>query len=155
MPSRSSLLLWHAVLALCLALLAPGPSFAGGTVHRLVLQISDDTPEKMNAVLGVAGNVARYYAAKGEQVEIQIVAFNSGLNMLRTDKSPVLERLKAVSESLPNVTFDACNNTREGMAKAEGKKPEDIPLFAKAKLVPSGVVTLIELNEAGWTIVRP
>jgi len=135
--------------------LAALPARAADKAHRLALQISDDTPEKMNAVLNVAGNVARYYGEKGEEIEIRIVAFNAGLNMLRTDRSPVLARLKSVSESLHNVSFEACNNTRENMARAEGKKPEEIPLYSAAKVVPSGVVELLELNEAGWTILRP
>jgi uncharacterized protein len=142
-------------IAVAALLLSVPAAMAGEKVHRLALQISDGTPEKMTAVLNVAGNVARLYAETGEEVEIRIVAFNAGLNMLRTDKSPVLDRLKSVSESLPNVAFEACNNTREGMAKAEGKKPEEIPLFANAKIVKAGVVSLIDLNEKGWTIVRP
>jgi intracellular sulfur oxidation DsrE/DsrF family protein len=135
--------------------LATAPAFAADKTHRLALQISDDTPEKMNAVLNVAGNVARYYGDKGQEVEIRIVAFNAGLNMLRTDKSPVLARLKSISDSLHNVAFEACSNTRENMARNEGKKPEDIVLFANAKLVPSGVISLIELSEQGWTVLRP
>ncbi len=131
------------------------PVAAADKVHRLALQISDDTPEKMSTVLGNAANVARYYSGKGEEVEIRIVAFHGGLNMLRTDKSPVAAKVKAAAESLPNVTFEACRNTIEGMAKNEGKKPEDIPLFPGVKVVPSGVVELLELGEQGWTIVRP
>ena len=46
--------------------------------HKLALQISDATPEKMNAVLNVAANVSKYYSDKGDEVEIQIVAFNDG-----------------------------------------------------------------------------
>lgn len=135
--------------------LAALPALAAGKAHRLALQISDDTPEKMNAVLNVAANVARYYAQKGEEVEIRIVAFNAGLNMLRTDRSPVLGRLKSMSESFPDLRFEACANTREGMARQEGKKPDEIPLFAGAKVVPSGAVELMELNEQGWTVLRP
>jgi len=131
------------------------PAIAAGKTHRLALQISDDTPEKMNAVLNVAANVARYYAQKGEEVEIRIVAFNAGLNMLRTDRSPVLARLKSMSESFPDLRFEACANTREGMARQEGKKPEEIPLYAGATVVPSGAVELLELGEQGWTILRP
>jgi hypothetical protein len=67
----------------------------------------------------------------------------------------VLERLKSVSQSLPNLTFEACNNTIENMAKKEGKKPTEIPLVSGAKIVPAGVVELMELSEQGWTIVRP
>jgi intracellular sulfur oxidation DsrE/DsrF family protein len=143
------------LFAAFLATTVASPVLAGEKVHRLALQISDGDPGKMTAVLNVAGNVARLYAEKGEDVEIRIVAFNAGLNMLRTDKSPVLARLKSVAESMPNVAFEACGNTRENMAKAENRKPEDIPLFDKTTVVKAGVVSLIELSERGWTIVRP
>jgi len=120
--------------------------------HRLALQISDDDPVKMNAVLNVAANVSKYYSDKGEEVDIQIVAFNAGLNMLRQDKSPVLTRLKSFKQGMPNVVFIACENTLEAMTRNEGKEP---PLVENAERVKAGVVTLIELGEQGWTIVRP
>jgi intracellular sulfur oxidation DsrE/DsrF family protein len=138
-----------------LSMLAALPAVAGDKVHRLAFQISDESPDKMNLVLGNATNVAQYYSARGEEVEIKIVAFNAGVDMMRTDKSPVLERLKSVTESLPNLTLEVCNNTLEGMAKREGKKASEIPLFAGSKIVPAGVVELLELNEQGWTIIRP
>ncbi|MGD9880912.1 MAG: hypothetical protein AB7F22_14090 [Reyranella sp.] len=149
------MLLKRALFCTAMLVAATSPAVAEEKVHRLALQVSDGTADKMTAVLNVAGNVARLYADKGEEVEIRIVAFNAGLNMLRTDKSPVLERLKSISESMPNVTFEACNNTRLGMAKAEGKKPEEIPIFVRAAIVEAGVVSLIELAEKGWVIVRP
>lgn len=121
-------------------------------MHRLALQLSDKDPQKMNTVLNVAANVSRLYAAKGEEVEVKIVAFNLGLHMLREDTSPVKERLSSFAQGMPNVTFHACNNTLEGMTKKEGKKP---PLVTNAEIVPAGVVTLMELSEAGWTIIRP
>lgn len=140
------------VAALAIAAL---PAMAADKVHRLALQISDDSPEKMTAVLNVAANVSRHYSEVGQEVEIRIIAFNAGLHMLRIDKTPVLARLKSISESLPNVAFEACGNTRDNMARNEGKKPEEIPLYDKAKVVTAGVVSLIELSEKGWTIVRP
>ena len=120
--------------------------------HRLALQISDNDPVKMNAVLNVAANVSKYYSDKGEEVEIEIIAFNAGLNMLRQDKSPVLTRLQSFKQGMPNVSFMACENTLEAMTRNEGKEP---PLVENADRVPAGVVTLMELAEKGWTIVRP
>ena len=120
--------------------------------HRLALQISDDDAAKMNAVLNVAANVSKYYSDKGEEIEIQVVAFNAGLNMLRQDKSPVLARLQSFKQGMPNVAFKACENTLEAMTRKEGKEP---PLVENAERVKAGVVTLIELGEQGWTIVRP
>jgi hypothetical protein len=120
--------------------------------HKLALQISDNDPDKMNAVLNVAANVSKYYSDKGEEVDIQIVAFNAGLHMLREDTSPVKPRLKSFKQGMPNVSFMACENTLESMARKEGKEPA---LVDNAERVKAGVVTLIELGEKGWTIVRP
>ncbi|AXS42429.1 hypothetical protein D1F64_04095 [Breoghania sp. L-A4] len=123
-----------------------------GPVHKLVLQISDSNPEKMTSVLNVAANVSRHYSEIGEEVEIRIVAFNDGLDMLRADRSPVLDRLKSFEQSMPNVRFNACGNTIDSITRAEGKAP---PIVESATTVQAAVVTLIELSEDGWTIVRP
>ena len=127
------------------------PALADGP-HHLALQISDNDPDKMNAVLNVAANVSKYYSDKGEEVEIQIVAFNAGLHMLREDTSPVKPRLASFANGMPNVAFKACQNTIDSMEKRENKP---IPIIAGAEHVQAGVVTLIELGEKGWTIVRP
>jgi intracellular sulfur oxidation DsrE/DsrF family protein len=89
--------------------------------HKLALQISDNNPQKMTTVLNVAANVTRYYESIGETVEVRIVAFNAGLHMLRQDTSPVLDRLKSFGASMPNVTFAACGNTIDAMAKKRAK----------------------------------
>ena len=138
------------ILATCF--LAVSPVLAAEKVHRLALQISDDSAQKMNTVLNVAANISRYYSAKGEEIEIEIVAFNKGLHMLRADTSPVKKRISNFAQSMTNVSFMACGNTMKGMAKKEGKTPE---LFAFSEVVPAGVVRLMERDEAGWTIVRP
>jgi intracellular sulfur oxidation DsrE/DsrF family protein len=140
--------LFAAVLLLPFAL-APAAALEK---HRLALQISDNDAPKMNAVLNVAANVSKYYSDKGDEVEIQIVAFNAGLHMLRADTSPVQARLKSFKQGMPNVSFKACENTLENMTRVEGKEP---PLVDNAERVKAGVVTLIELGEKGWTIVRP
>src|SRR5947207_2320038 len=134
-----------------LALFFALPAVAEGP-HRLALQISDNDGDKMNAVLNVAANVSKYYSDKGEEVEIQIVAFNGGLHMLRTDTSPVQPRLASFAKGMPNVSFKACQNTIDSMAKREGKT---VPVIETAEHVEAGVVTLIELGEKSWTIVRP
>ena len=145
-------LLRRFAVAIAAALFIALPAAAADGVHKLALQISDNNPQKMTTVLNVAANVSRHYADLGEEVEIRIVAFNAGLHMLRADTSPVVDRLKNFSQSMPNVAFNACMNTIAGMTKKEGKEP---PLLDMAERVPAGVVTLIELDESGWTIVRP
>jgi uncharacterized protein len=120
--------------------------------HRLILQVNTNEPAMMNLALNNATNVAQYYKDLGEKVTIDIVTFGPGLHMLRDDTSPVKARIKAISESTPAISFEACGNTRENMSRAESK---EIPLVTEAKVVKSGVVRVMELQEQGWTYVRP
>ena len=121
-------------------------------LHRLVLQVNTNEPATMNLALNNATNVAQYYKDLGEKVTIEVVTFGPGLHMLRDDTSPVKARIKAIKESTPAISFKACGNTQENMHKAENK---EIPLIPEAKVVKSGVVRVMELQERGWTYVKP
>jgi len=142
-----------AVLAAFTASISPAAAqVAEDGVHRLVLYISEPSMEKMNSVLDVAANVSRHYSDIGEEVEIEVVAFNRGLHMVRADTSPVKKRLTNFMQSMVNVTFQACGNTIDSMARSEGEKP---PLIEGTGIVQTGVARLLELDEQGWTIVQP
>jgi uncharacterized protein len=60
--------------------------------HRLILQVNSNEPAMMNLALNNATNVAQYYQALGEKVNIDIVTFGPGLYMLRDDTSPAFLR---------------------------------------------------------------
>ena len=106
----------------------------------------------MTLALNNAANVDQYYSDKGEPVEIEIVTFGPGLHMLRDDTSPVKDRIKSMAESRPSISFKACGNTQAGMEKAENKK---ITLVPQATVVKPGVVRVMELQEQGWSYVKP
>lgn len=118
----------------------------------LAIQVSVDDPAVMTLALGNAVNVATHYGEVGEEVEIEFVAYGPGLHMLRADTSPVKDRVKSVGESIPGLTFTACGNTIDTMKKAEGK---EIPILPGVTVVQTGVVRLMELQEKGWTYIRP
>jgi intracellular sulfur oxidation DsrE/DsrF family protein len=147
--------------ALAVAALAAAAAFAMPTYaaenakpHRIAIQVDQNDPALMNLVLNNVSNLTEYYHSKGEQVQIEVVAYGPGLNMLREDKSPVKDRLKRIKEgSFPStVNFSACHNTMMGMEKAEG---HPIPIVPQASVVPAGVVRLSELQEQGWSYIRP
>jgi intracellular sulfur oxidation DsrE/DsrF family protein len=120
--------------------------------HRLAVQVDVNDPAIMNLALNNVSNAAQHYQELGQKVEIEVVAFGPGLHMLRDDTSPVKARIKSMSETVPKLTFSACGNTRENMTRAEAK---EVPLISEAKVVKSGVVRLIELQERDWSYLRP
>ncbi|MEW6643049.1 MAG: DsrE family protein [Pseudomonadota bacterium] len=154
------------LLALCgLALAATGALAADAKAadakapaevktHHVAIQVDQNDPATMNLALNNAANIMEYYKAKGEDVQIEVVAYGPGLAMFRDDASPVKDRLREMAEfAFPSqVKFSACNNTKEGMEKREGHPIKIVP---QASLVPSGAVRLMELQEQGWTYLKP
>jgi intracellular sulfur oxidation DsrE/DsrF family protein len=122
--------------------------------HRVLIQVDQNDPAVMNLALNNATNIADYYRAKGEEVNIDLVTYGPGLNMLRADTSPVQDRVKSLKDAVfpSKIQFSACNNTKEGMEKKEG---HPVTLVSEAVLVPAGVVHLMELQEKGWSYIRP
>jgi intracellular sulfur oxidation DsrE/DsrF family protein len=133
------------------ALGAPRSARSAAPSHRLALHVDRNEATIMNMALGNAGNAAAAFAARGEDIALELVAYGPGLTMLRADTSPVKDRLAALHEKLPQMVFSACHNTLEAVRRAEGK---DIPLLPQARIVPSGVVRLIELQEQGWSYIK-
>ena len=139
-------------LAVALTVSLAGQAWAEGRAHKVAIHVDENDPAVMNMALNNAKNVSSYYKSKGDTVTVELVAYGPGLTMLRADTSPVKDRISAMSLEIDHLTFSACGNTIEGMKKKEGK---DIPLMSEAKVVPSGVVRLIELQEQGYAYVRP
>jgi intracellular sulfur oxidation DsrE/DsrF family protein len=100
----------------------------------------------MELVLQNAENAIKYYKKQGEQISIEIVVYGPGLHMLRTDTSPVKDRIKELADMMPDIKLSACENTKKAMEKSEG---HGITLLPQATTVPSGIVRLSQLQEQG------
>lgn len=125
---------------------------ADAKVHRLAVHVDSSDPKIQNLALNNVENVSKYYKDNNANVMIEVVALGPGLHMLRADTSKVKSRIETMSLANDNVTFSACLVTRGKMAKKEKK---EIPIIPEAKKVPSGVIRLIELQEQGWSYIRP
>ena len=120
--------------------------------HKVAIQINQNDKAVMELALNNVRNIAEYYKSKGETVAIEVITYGPGLHMLRADTSPVKDRIAPMSLEIPSVAFIACGNTQANQSKAEGKP---VTLISEAKVVPSGVVRLMELQRQGWSYIRP
>lgn len=120
--------------------------------HKVAIQVSENDKGQMNLALNNAKNIIDFYKSKGQTVAIEIVTYGPGLHMLRSDTSPVKDRISPMALENPNLKFIACANTQANQSKAEGKQ---VTLISEATLMPSGVVRLMELQSQGYAYIRP
>jgi len=115
--------------------------------HKVVIQVSDDDPKVQAIALNNAVNVQKLMGI--DNIEIEIVAYGPGLGLLTT-KSKEAERVKSLA--LQDITFSACGNT---MAKVEKKTGKKVQLTEGVKVVEAGVARIMELQEQGYSYIRP
>ena len=120
--------------------------------HHVVIQVDTDDPATMRIALGNSLNAKNYYDSKGEKLVLEIVAYGPGITMLRSDTSPVKDQIEAVRTSIPGITLSMCNNSKKATEKREGKTIIPLP---GVQIVPAGIVRVVELQEQGYSYVRP
>lgn len=115
--------------------------------HRLVIQVSTDDPRTQAMALSNVVNLQKHYGI--DNIEIELVAYGPGLGML-TSKSSMIDRITSLSQQ--EVTFTACGNTMDTIKNTTG---EEVKLIKGVGTAQAGVARIMELQEAGWSYVRP
>lgn len=134
------------------ATIAKGAQRPAPKTHRIVVQVTQNDPAMMTLALNNVENMTRYFESKDERAEIEVVAYGPGLAMMRSDVSPVKDRLAALAKGNRGIVFTGCANTMANQSKQEGR---ELSLVPEARLVPAGIARVVELQEEGWTYVRP
>jgi intracellular sulfur oxidation DsrE/DsrF family protein len=112
--------------------------------QKLLIQMSEADPAKWNMALNNAKNVQDELGAAN--VDIEIVAFGPGINMIKFDSvanSRVSEAMKA------GIAIVACENTLRNL------KMSRADIITGASYVPAGVVQIMRRQGEGWSYVRP
>jgi intracellular sulfur oxidation DsrE/DsrF family protein len=130
-----------------LLLLGTQSALAGDPAHKMVIQVSTDDVRTQNIAMNNAVNLQK--ALGMDNVAVEIVAYGPGLSML-TPKSPASKRVSSLA--LQDITFSACANT---MAKMEEKSGQKVVLVEGVRVVPAGVLRILELQEQGYAYLRP
>jgi intracellular sulfur oxidation DsrE/DsrF family protein len=117
---------------------------ASAMKNRVVIQVSDNDPAKWNLALNNAANLKADLGAAN--VEIEIVAYGPGLNMLKTG-SAVAPRIEEAT--LGGAKIVACENT---MANQKVSREQILPGVG---YVGAGVVEIMRRQQEGWSYLRP
>lgn len=140
------------IIGAMMAVVTCSIAFAEGQTHRVAVHVDQNDPKVINMALNNVQNLEKYYKSQGDDLVVEVVAYGPGLQMFIPGKSPVADRISAMSLELDDLTFSACGNTHRKMSEKLGK---DVPLLEEARIVPSGVVRLVELQQQGYSYIRP
>jgi intracellular sulfur oxidation DsrE/DsrF family protein len=114
--------------------------------YKLLLQVSEDSVDKLNLALNNAKNAQIAFGP--ENIEIEIVIFGGGIQTLKYYAPfPIPDKVKQATYS--GVRIVACENAM----RSAKLRPTD--MLQEVRYVPSGVAEIVEKHTEGWTYIRP
>lgn len=134
-------------MLMCIFLILPFTNEAAKTPrYQLLLQVSEDSIDKLNLALNNAKDAQ--FAFGPNNIEIEIVVFGPGVQTLKYYAPvPIADKIKQATYS--GVRIVVCENAMR-LAKL---RPSD--MLQEVRYIPSGVAEIIEKHTQGWTYVRP
>ncbi len=115
--------------------------------QKYVIQISTDDTRTQKIVLNNAINLQKYYGI--DNVDVEIVAYGPGLSILNQNNK---NSDRVESMIMNNITLSACHNTMKAIKRKKGKFPT---LVEGVNIVTSGVVRIGNLQQQGYSYIRP
>ena len=115
---------------------------------RVVLHISESNPKQFDAALNYIEEFLDKNRTDSSQVEV--IANSGGLDLMRTDTSPVKQRVIAMMRKHDNVHFIACANGLRNLHK----RGIDAPIIQDIDTDKTAIDHIIGRLHAGWTYVK-
>lgn len=114
-----------------------------GKTHRVLVAVSSGDEMDWQIALGNTRNLIA--GLKPDPIEIEIVAFAGGINMVKADSKVAADIAKLQEQG---VRFVACQNSMH----AHNLELKD--LLPGLSSVPSGIVEVVTRQEQGWTYIK-
>ncbi len=117
-------------------------------VH-VIMQVSQNEAARHSLVLDISNNLAKHYGGQ-DMVDIEVIAFGSGVPFLFANDNPNQTRIESLMEH--GVRFYVCGNTLDTMERKQGQRPQVLP---GVETVQTGVAFMIDEMARGYTHIQP
>lgn len=140
------------ILLLALVTAIAAPARAQSPHHFLVIHIDSGEAEMMIEALHNATSTIDTIQQRGGAIAVEIVANGRGTAMFIASLSPVRDEIVRIHAKYPNIVMSACGIS---FAHTEQALKEKLVLVPEARMVPSGAVRIMELQERRWSYLKP
>lgn len=117
---------------------------------NLLLHISSNDPAKMEAALNYAEQLLAEKRQKNSAFQLEVVANDGGVELLRRDTSPFPKRIEQLLTEYDNVSFLACANALRKL-RARGVKVELLP---GTRSDHTAIGEIVKRIEGGWNYLK-
>jgi intracellular sulfur oxidation DsrE/DsrF family protein len=115
---------------------------------RILLHLDESGTGKFAAMLDYAEQFLAANASRG--VEVEVVANAGGVDLMRADKSPFVQRVRALQQQYSNLHFIACANAIRNLRH----NGVDVSLLDGVQSGETAVDHIVDRLQHGWRYVK-
>lgn len=118
--------------------------------NKILVHIATADGEKLKAALDDTEELLSAYQARSQKVQVEIVANAEGVELLRSDTSPYVERIAELITRYDNLAFLACSRSLEKLRM----KGIDVHLLPDVGVVPGALEEIVTRLQEGWVYIK-
>jgi len=122
----------------------------GVAANGIVVHVASSRGEVVDTALQEVEDYLHDARAAGRKVRVEIVANQTGIDILRTDKSAYSTRLERLRAAYPNLTYIACNQTADRLRE----KGVAVRLLPGVHVAPTALDEIVKRMQQGWLYIR-
>ena len=119
--------------------------------RKIVVHVTTGDVVAVNAALDEVEQLLTSYSDANSPMQLDIVTFRDGINMLRVDGSPYVDRIDSLLESNKNVALYACLNS---INKAKKKWGTNVTLMPQTITTRTAKDHISERIKDGWVYIK-
>ncbi|MGA8049992.1 MAG: hypothetical protein WCA09_07420 [Burkholderiales bacterium] len=127
-----------------------GAELRGVAADRILVHVASSRGEVVDTALQEVEDYLQEAHAAGRTVRVEIVANNSGMDILRADASAYAKRLERLRAAYPNLTYIACNQTADRLRE----RGVAVRLLPGVHVAPTALDEIVKRMQQGWVYIR-
>jgi len=118
--------------------------------RKIIIHVNNDNPMKFKAALDETESLLGSYQRAHQQIQLELIANQKGVNLLRSDISPYSARIATMQSKYPNLNFMVCGKTIR-MLHNNG---ESVQLLPHTEIATSAADQINKRLHQGWGYIK-
>jgi len=118
---------------------------------KVLIHLARDDVEQLRQALDDIEGLLKHYRETRQNARLEVVVNGGGLELVRTDTSAFAGRIQRLQREYDNLTFAACQNTIDRLAREQGII---VRLLPGVITIDSGMAEIMRRQNQGWTYLQ-
>jgi hypothetical protein len=121
------------------------------TTSKVLIHLARDDADQLSQALDDIESLLEHYRETRQSARVEVVVNGKGLELVRTDTSAFAGRIQRLLRNYGNLTFAACQNTIDRLAREQGVS---VRLLPGVITIDSGMAEITRRQNQGWTYLQ-